>query len=878
MRFLYIKPPHKNEYSVANSVALFSSLITRTPRKGLLSIFGGGVPEPIYSFNYVSINQTIYFVVGATENDYAHLKNQILAQFGRADLIELDNFSQLLPVDLDNIDFAEIVPAQSYYLPIKNFDASEADPLSSILSAMSRSPDPNAFFWIQIILKPAGSTWQTNAIARINKLNAAETTTQAKQMEVSMIQEKIKYHGFYVNIRAITDNPANTGILQSAFSIYARPSGNQLKGGKPGIFRYSKVHEAIKNHSTNSPYVLNTLEVSNIWHLPNTQINIPNISWGKRLTLDTPENLPIAYEGMSDEEKKNLTFIGKTEYKNREAVFGIKAKDRLRHVYIVGKTGSGKSWMINNMAIEDIRKGAGVAVLDPHGDAIDAILEYIPKSRINDVCYFNPSDPDYAYPLNILEVYNESQKEIIVSGIIAIFHKLYANSWGPRLEHILRNVLFTLVYAENTTLPDVMKIMHSKKYRNKILERVKDPMIHQFWKNEFDTMSDNFKNEAISPILNKVGQFVTSPMIRKVVAYQKSKVRIQDLMDNRKIFLCDLSQGKLGEDNAALLGSMLITQIQISAMNRAFISEDQRVPFYLYVDEFQNFATSSFSKILSEARKYKLGLILANQYITQIDESVMGAILGNIGNITTFNIGAKDAEILHKEFGTEIEPEDLTSMNKFQMLTRITVDNAMTKSFSCYSLPLPKNVSGHREKIIEQSRKRYGIDIKGKEAENLMDDMEALEISTAGITSEHENTDPQNIQTPHPEPKKVEQSRGAQKNPQHPQQNQTKKAQNQTSIPDKALNQTRSDMDKKNNTLNLNASNVAKTVTGNKIPEYMSKPENTTHGHETNKNIQKNEHPKQQIHDKIVQSPKDSEENKPHMPNVRQSNTIINLK
>ncbi len=712
MKFLLIKPPQKNEYTIANSIALFSSLITKTPPSGILSWFSS-TPPVIYSFNYIAANQTLYFVVGSTDADYSHLKNQMLAQYGKSDVVDLDLFEDILKVDYSAVDYGEIALREPYYIPLKNYDAADADPLASILSAMSRSPDPKSFFWIQCILKPAGTSWQRGAVARISKLSSAEVITQSKQNEISLIQEKVKYHGFHVNIRVITDNPANTSLLASTFTIFSRPGGNQFKFRKPNFLNSKKILEGIKNHKNVTPCILNTLEISTIWHLPNSTINIPNIAWGKRLALDAPENLPIAHEGMTDEEKKNLTFIGKTEYKNKQAVFGIKSKDRLRHVYIVGKTGSGKSWMINNMAIEDIRKGYGVAVLDPHGDAVDAILDYIPKNRINDVCYFNPSDPDYSYPLNVLEVSNYSQRELVVSGIIGIFYKLYSHSWGPRMEHILRNALFTLVHADNATLPDIVKILSNKGYRNRVLQRIDDPLIHAFWKNEFEGADAKFIQESISPILNKVGQFITSPMIRKIIAYPKSKVKIQDMMDNRKIFLCDLSQGKLGEDNAALLGSMLITQIQLCAMNRAFIPEEQRVPFYLYVDEFQNFATKSFTKILSEARKYKLGLILANQYITQIDEEVMGAILGNIGNITTFNIGAKDADILHKEFGSEIEAEDLTTMNKFQMLTRLTVDNSMTKTFSSYSLPLPKNMSGHRERIIEQSRKRYGIYIGG---------------------------------------------------------------------------------------------------------------------------------------------------------------------
>jgi hypothetical protein len=234
-------------------------------------------------------------------------------------------------------------------------------------------------------------------------------------------------------------------------------------------------------------------------------------------------------------------------------------------------------------------------------------------------------------------------------------------------------------------------------------------MLKMFWSKEYEGMSDKFANEAVAPILNKVGQFVTSPLIRKIIQYPKSKVKIDEIMNNKKIFLCDLSQGKIGEDNATLLGSMIITKIQIAAMNRAFMPEEERVPFYLYVDEFQNFATASFAKILSEARKYRLGLTLANQYITQIDEDVMGAILGNAGSLTCFNVGAKDSEILYKEFGSTMTPDDLTTMDRHQMIMRMMIDNVTCPAFTFYSLALPKNVSGHKEKIIEASRRKYGL-------------------------------------------------------------------------------------------------------------------------------------------------------------------------
>ncbi len=711
MKFLLIKVPRNNEYTTQQAYGLFSSLFIQPKSKGITSLFTKIAPA-YFSFNIISLNQNIYFIVGSTDNVSEHLYNQILAQYQKADVSELPLESLINEERLAGATFAELNLSGNNFLPIKNLEGTmEVDPITSVLSSMSRSADPRAFFWVQIIVKAADNSWQSKALQTISKLSSAEVVSQSAQSKIAQIQEKIKFSGFYCNTRLIADSASNLNALSSSFNIYANPVGNYFKLSKPGFMKEKKLFEAILTHS---PYgtsnILNIAEIASIWHMPKGNQDIPNIMWGKKLVLDGPEDLPVARPDMPDEEKKDLTFIGKATYKNRPQIFGITAKDRLRHLYIVGKTGTGKSVLLVNMAIEDIRKGHGIAFLDPHGDAIDIILKYIPKNRINDVCYFNPSDPEYAYPLNILEVRNESQRELMVSGIIAIFYKIYSYSWGPRLEHILRNVLFTLIYAQDATLPDVMKILHDKSYRAKVLERISDPQIHQFWTKEFDSMTEKFRDEAIAPILNKVGQFVTSPIIRRVIQWPKSKVHISELMDNKKIFLCDLSQGKLGEDNAALLGSMIITQIQVATMNRAFIPEEQRVPFYLYVDEFQNFATTSFSKILSEARKYKLGLILANQYITQIDEDVMNAILGNIGSIACYNVGAKDSEILYKEFGGAVEAEDLSNgLDKFQMIMRMMMSQTMSQPFTFYTLPLPKNISGHQDKIIEASRRQFGV-------------------------------------------------------------------------------------------------------------------------------------------------------------------------
>ena len=341
-------------------------------------------------------------------------------------------------------------------------------------------------------------------------------------------------------------------------------------------------------------------------------------------------------------------------------------------------------------------------------DLCDIILDYIPKRRINDVVYLEPFDQERPFHLNILEVKNKEQKHLVASGVVAIFFKLYGHSWGPRLEYILRNIILTLLEIPEATLPDVLRLMTQEKYRNQILERVGDPVINAFWKTEFDRMSDKLKTEAVSPIQNKVGQFVTSPMIRNILGHPKSTIDLAEIMDEGKILLLNLSQGKLGEDNASLLGAMIITQIQLAAMGRSFKKEEERRDFFLYVDEFQNFATESFIKILSEARKYRLSLTLANQYIDQLDEDVSKAIFGNVGTILSFVTGARDAYLLSKEFGEIYTEKDLVSLGKFETVMKLSVDGQTSEPFPARTLPLPSLKNDNREKIIRLSKEKYG--------------------------------------------------------------------------------------------------------------------------------------------------------------------------
>jgi len=340
--------------------------------------------------------------------------------------------------------------------------------------------------------------------------------------------------------------------------------------------------------------------------------------------------------------------LGKTNFRGRYKDFGIKTDDRRRHIYIIGKTGMGKSTVLENMVYDDIQKGRGVAVVDPHGELADKVTAMIPKSRINDAVIFDPSDSNYPVSFNMLEVKSPDHRPLVASGLVGVFKKMYADSWGPRLEYILRNCILALTEFDGATLLGIPRMLIDPIYREKVVTQVTDPVVKTFWVDEFANMTDKLRTEAISPIQNKVGQFLSSPVIRNILGQAKSSIDIRFAMDTKKIFVVNLSKGKIGEDNSSLLGSMLITKFQLDAMSRADIDPEKREDFYLYVDEFQNFATDSFATILSEARKYKLNLVMANQYVQQMEEDVMYAVFGNVGSLIAFQVGFDDAEYFSK--------------------------------------------------------------------------------------------------------------------------------------------------------------------------------------------------------------------------------------
>lgn len=419
-------------------------------------------------------------------------------------------------------------------------------------------------------------------------------------------------------------------------------------------------------------------------------------------------------ENKTEEEikhKKNnqINFFAETNFRNQRVKFGIKKDDRRRHVYLIGKTGMGKSTAMENMIIQDIANGEGVALVDPHGDFAEKIINFIPNERINDVIYLDPSDIQYPIAFNVMEAVSQEHKHLVASGLIGVFKKLWADSWGPRLEYLLRNAILALLDYPGSTLLGVMRILVDKTYRNKVITKIKDPVVKAFWVEEYSKYPQQFQVEAIAPIQNKVGAFLSTAMIRNVIGQVKSTIDIRQIMDEQKILIMNLSKGRIGEDSSAMLGAMMITKIQLAAMSRIDTLEDQRKDFYLYVDEFQNFATESFANILSEARKYRLNLIIGHQYVEQLDELVRAAVFGNVGTLMCFRVGAADAEFLATEFAPYFIEEDLVNLTKYDVYMKLMIDGVSSNPFSATTLPpIGGNYStNNKEKVIKVSRERY---------------------------------------------------------------------------------------------------------------------------------------------------------------------------
>ncbi len=543
--------------------------------------------------------------------------------------------------------------------------------------------------------------------------DATSSRSHEKEDSVAAAKDKMNRLLFYCNMRLSVVVPKGHTAegrkklmeMASAFRQFTLPQTNEFA-----------THDPVESASIplgfkSAKFAFSSEELATLWHVPTILVQTQNLDRVISKKLEPPVNLPIP--GVTDP-AENLTILGEANFHGRRTKFGIRLDDRRRHVYVIGKTGMGKSTILENMVYSDIMAGKGVGVIDPHGDLIEAILRFTPKERSNDVVLFEPADKDFPISFNMLEAPNPDQRSLVASGLMSVFTKLWPESFSGRMEHILRNTLLALLENEGSSMLGILRMFGDDAYRAKIVSNVTDPVVKSFWEVEYAGWSDKYRTEAIAAIQNKVGQLLTTPLIRNIVGQVKSTLDIRHAMDTGKIVLVNLSKGKIGEDTAAFLGSMLVTRFQIDAMSRADIPEKERKDFFLYVDEFQNFATKSFATILSEARKYRLSLTMAHQYIGQLmiggsDSSLKDAVFGNVGSIVSFQVGSDDAEPLSLQFEEMAMPKDILSLPKYHAYMRVLIDGIATKPFSVATLPPPKVEGGEdRVDVLRAlSRERY---------------------------------------------------------------------------------------------------------------------------------------------------------------------------
>ncbi len=668
------------------------------------------------SFELVSENQTIFFLCYTPNRLLKYLTSTLTASYPEIVISPTtqDPLEHMLFPDqsfaseqVQHILTGSLRLKHAEYLPLKTFRSlSEVNSLAPLLSVLSRL-GPYERVVLQFLVDPHTTRWKQSVPSK-----SADGTSHPQQ---ELISRKISPSSVLVGMR-VAVGAEDAGLarqlltaVEASLQGTSETSGNQLVLNRTYVFSHHFLRCMYERSWLRTTQVhLSVDELATLYHLPNKELStIPNIAWGKTLLGEPPAALPIVTTDTPASEKQNINVFARAHYKNQDVVYGLKRKDRRRHLYVIGKTGTGKSTLLANMAINDLKNNEGICIIDPHGDLVETLLNYIPSHRINDVIYLDPSDVERTVQINLFEGENVVHRELIASGIVSVFRKLYGYSWGPRLEYILRNALLTLLKSPSARLSDIVEMLTNAKFRAKVIENLDDEILRNFWLLEFEQMSEKQRNEAIAPILNKVGQFVSSPLVRNVVNAHKSSFSIEDVMDQGKILLVNLSQGKLGEDNATLLGAMLITKIQLAAMARVHVPEEDRKDFYLYVDEFQNFATESFSKILSEARKYRLNLLLANQYIAQIPEDVQKAIFGNCGSMIAFVMGSDDAQLFHREFGERYSTEDLVSLGRYQVINKLAIDNIISKPFPADTLSLATSSNSNKDKVIKVSRERY---------------------------------------------------------------------------------------------------------------------------------------------------------------------------
>ncbi|OGG14922.1 hypothetical protein A2875_03095 [Candidatus Gottesmanbacteria bacterium RIFCSPHIGHO2_01_FULL_46_14] len=687
---LHLKVPRENDRGPVAAEAIFT---------GLSELFRHH-PATL-SFEIVVRGGFLYFFVVTERSNVDIVRGQLFSQYPTLEIVEVTDYTGSLSLS-SHVIILKLERPDAY--PIKTYKELETDFLSA-LSGMASSISGNDLIGIQVIVSPVNNeslSFKFREMLRTSWRQSMRKNSSMRELLQEKETEKLHKSLFSTTIRIAASADTKSELLASSvsalFKILDNPNLNSLKIWKRGS--NPRAVDAFRQRTASpKPFLLGGDELATMYHLPLASSGIAQVSVAKSKTAEPPINLPT---------KPAIIPFATTNFRGVSTEFGIKREDRRKHLYIIGKTGVGKSKLIQLLALADIRQGKGCVIMDPHGDLSEEMLRYIPRERLYDVVYFNPSDIDYPMSFNPLEgVGTYEFKQTVVAGFIAIFKKLFSFTWNQRLEHVLRYTTLALLDVPGATVLGITNMLSDIRYRQEIIAKIQDPLVKKFWTTEFSSWNEQFAGEAITPIINKVGQFVANPIIRNIVGQTKSSVKLDEIINGEKILIANFAIGKLGEENSALLGAMFITKLWQAAVARASLAEEDRKDTYLYIDEFQNFATSAFSNILSEARKYRLNLTVAHQYMMQLPEEVRSTIFGNIGSIVSFRVGGEDAAVLEKEYTPTFSPKDFLNLDMRNFYVKMTIDGQTAPPFSGRTLNFPKPDEDLANDIVRTSRERF---------------------------------------------------------------------------------------------------------------------------------------------------------------------------
>lgn len=711
---LQITIPRGNEVKIDAAEQLFATFASIKKSGGWFKAF---LAQPHISFEIVALHESIKFYVSCHKSYKDLIEKQINGAYADAEIKEVQEYN--IFSEAGKTAYTQFVLKNANYFPIKTFKELSTDSLSAITSALARM-QPGEGAVVQILIAPTASDWKEKGKAWLKKEkdpgkpDSPKPPPDAKQIEA--VEGKLSKPGFDTVIRVVTSSTssesakAHLANIKAAFEQFTGPY-NQFTGGKTRSeqsFMTDFIYRFMPRFSV-SP-VLTPDELASVFHFPNKSIETPYIQWLTSKKAPAPEKIPTS--GL---------YLGTSVYRGTSRQIFIEEEDRRRHMYIVGRTGMGKTQLLKNMMLQDIYLGKGLCFIDPHGDAAEDLLNMIPPHRAEDVIYFDPSDGDRPFGMNMLEAKTEEQKHFVVASIIGLMYKLFdpnkTGIIGPRFEHGIRNAMLTVMSKPGSTFIEVVRVMTDPDFVRELLPLVTDPVVRRYWTDQIAQTSDFHKSEVLDYTVSKFGRFVTNKMIRNIIGQSQSSFDLREVMDNGKILIMNLSKGRIGDENSNFLGLILVPKILAAAMSRANIPMEERRDFYLYVDEFQNFATETFAEILAEARKYRLNLVVANQFIGQIGEELKNAVFGNVGTMIAYRVGVTDANFLQHEYAPIFSEADLVNVDIFNAYVKTIVNGEPMIPFSMNTRPnfeKWKTLTNPQigQAIRELSRLKYGRDVE----------------------------------------------------------------------------------------------------------------------------------------------------------------------